>query len=131
MKVLFVCVGNSARSQMAESYYNFKAGKGSARSAGTKPADRVSLKAVKAMAEVGLDISRAKPKLLTSEMVKEAELIIAMGCNVEESCPAFLLMDKAKLVDWGLQDPVDKGIDEVRRIRDQIIVNVEKLLRSI
>lgn len=130
MRVLFVCVGNSARSQMAQGYYNFKAAKEEAISAGTKPAERVSSKAIQAMAEVGVDISKAKPKLLTPEMVEEAERIITMGCKVEESCVAFLLKERYKVVDWGLEDPVGRCIEDVRLIRDQIIVKVEQLLRG-
>jgi len=132
MKVLFVCVGNSARSQMAEGFFNYLSKAGSkAMSAGTLPASSVSSKAVKAMAEIGIDISSFKPKALTLEMVEEADRIITMGCNVEESCPAFLLKDKTKIEDWGLDDPVGMEIDDVKGVRDEIRRRIKLLLSEI
>jgi arsenate reductase len=132
MKVLFVCVGNSARSQMAEAIFNSAAPKGiSAMSAGTEPARRVSRKAVRVMREIGLDISAAKPKLLTPGMVDGADKIITMGCLEESSCPVFLLRDKSKLEDWGITDPKDLPIDEVREIREGIADRVMGLLKEL
>ena len=132
MKVLFVCVGNSARSQMAEALFNRLAPKGySAVSAGTQPARRVSSLAIKAMSELGIDISKAKPKLLTPEMVKKADRIITMGCLVEESCPSFLMKERRALEDWGIEDPRGKDIEGVRRIRDEVKLKVEQLLERL
>ncbi|MDI6654788.1 MAG: arsenate reductase ArsC [Candidatus Hydrothermarchaeota archaeon] len=127
MRVLFVCVGNSARSQMAEAIFNKIAGKKEARSAGTQPAEKVSRKAVAVMKEIGIDISTHTPKLLTREMVEKAERIITMGCLDSASCPLFLLEDKSKLEDWKLEDPRGMPIEKVREIRDEIGRRVEKL----
>lgn len=131
MKVLFVCVGNSARSQMAEALFNKIAGKKEAQSAGTEPAEKVSSKAVEAMREIGIDISMQKPKLLTKEMVEKAEKIITMGCLESASCPLFLLEDKSKLEDWNIEDPRGKPVEKVREIRDEIRRRVEMLAGEI
>jgi arsenate reductase len=132
MRVLFVCVGNSARSQMAEAIFNFVAPKGvSAMSAGTRPASRVNRKAVRVMQEIGLDITSAKPKLLTPKMVKKADKIITMGCLGESSCPAFLINGKSKLEDWGIMDPKDLSIQEVRAVRERIADMVMELLKEL
>jgi len=128
MKVLFVCVGNSARSQIAEALFNKIAGKKEAQSAGTQPAEKVSPKAVEAMREIGTDISMQTPKLLTQEMVEKAEKIITMGCLNSASCPLFLLEDKSKIEDWKIEDPRGKPIEKVRKIRDEIKRMVEKLV---
>ena len=126
-KVLFVCVGNSARSQMAEGFFNhFAAGKAEAMSGGTSPAEAVAEQAVEAMDEVGIDISGQKPKAVTAEMLEEAEYTISMGCGVDASCPVLL---GAKIdEDWELDDPYGKTSEEVRRIRDEIRKKVMRLL---
>ena len=132
MKVLFVCVGNSGRSQMAEAIFNYVAPKNMrAMSAGTRPAARVSRKTVEVMREIGLDISTAKPKKLTLEMVEEADKIITMGCLNESSCPAFLLKDKTKLDDWRIEDPKDLSLEKVREIREQIADKVMDLISEL
>ena len=132
MMVLFVCVGNSMRSQMAEVLFNQLAPRNYyAKSAGTQPADRVSSKAIEVMKEIGIDISNAKPKLITPEMVKEAYKIITMGCINESSCPAFLIKDKSKLKDWDIEDPRGKTIEEVRKARDEIKRRVEQLIEKL
>ncbi len=132
MKVLFVCVGNSGRSQMAEAIFNHVAPKNmQAMSAGTRPAARVSRKTVEVMREIGLDISTAKPKKLTPEMVEEADKIITMGCLNESSCPAFLLKDKTKLDDWKIEDPKDLSLEKVREIREQIADKVMDLISEL
>jgi len=126
--VLFVCVGNSARSQMAKGFYNAYAKRTSAESAGTEPAKAISSKAVKVMRELGIDISGEKPKLLTPEMVIKARRIITMGCLSRSSCPSFLLSSGGKIEDWALPDPKGRGIEEYRRVRDKI---KEKVLRLV
>lgn len=113
MKVLFVCVGNSCRSQMAE---GFARNSGiEVASAGTIPAAGVAPKAVEVMAELDIDISGQTSDLLDLDSLDRWDKVISMGCGVEDSCPA-LKADE----DWKLDDPVGKGLDEYRRIRDQI-----------
>ena len=122
---LFVCVHNSGRSQMAEGFFNHLAG-GRARavSAGTTPADRVQPEAVQVMGEVGIDIGRQRPKLLTPAMIAGAARVITMGCGVEGVCPATFVPTE----DWGLDDPQGQPIEKVREIRDEIRRRVEGLL---
>jgi protein-tyrosine-phosphatase len=127
-KVLFICVGNAARSQMAEGFFNHLAkGKAVATSAGTKPASEVSPLAIQAMKEAGIDISRHKPKALTLEMMESADRVITMGCGVEETCPATLVPTE----DWALDDPKGQPIKKVREIRDQVRIRVAKLVKEI
>jgi len=127
--VLFVCVGNSGRSQMAEAFFNYYAGGNKARaiSAGTEPASAVSRTAIEAMREVGIDISRNKPKALTPEMIDQANLVITMGCGAEAACPASWVETR----DWALEDPKDKPIEKVRGIRDGIKIKVLNLLKEL
>ncbi len=123
--VLFICVHNSGRSQMAEAFFNQIAkGKARAISAGSQPADTVNPVVVEAIREVGIDISKNKPKLLTLEIMEGIEKAITMGC--EEACP----LTTAPTEDWGLEDPKDKPIAEARKIRDEIKRRVENLLRE-
>lgn len=129
MRVLFVCVGNSARSQMAEAFFNKITRTKEARSAGTEPAARVSQKAVTAMKEIGIDISMQKPTLLTKEMAERAEKVITMGCMDNASCPLFLLEDKSKMKDWAIEDPRGKPVEKFREVRDTIKKKVEDMLR--
>jgi len=114
-KVLFVCTHNSCRSQMAAAFFNSFAPSGwNAESAGSDPGKKVDADAVKAMAETGIDISRAKPRLLSFEMLQAADKIVTMGCA--SACPAT---DKP-VEDWALEDPAGKGLEKTRRIRDEI-----------
>ena len=125
--VLFVCVGNAGRSQMAEAFFNQAAGgKARAVSAGTKPASGVDPRTVEVMREVGIDISGNKPKALTMEMLEQADRVITMGCGVEGVCPASFVQTE----DWQLEDPKGKPIEEVRRIRDEIRARVLRLLQK-
>ena len=125
--VLFVCVGNAGRSQMAEAFFSRLAdGKARAISAGTRPADAVDPKAIDVMREVGIDISGNKPKALTMEMLEQADRVITMGCGVEGVCPASFVETE----DWQLEDPKGKPIEEVRRIRDEIKTKVLRLLEK-
>jgi len=116
---LFVCVHNAGRSQMAEAFARRRGLK--ADSAGTMPATTVNPVVVRAMNEKGIDLSSSKPKLLTNEMINKATLVVTMGCSVEEACPRPMLAKmQKKLVDWDLDDPKGKTIEEVREIRDEI-----------
>lgn len=125
-KILFVCVENAGRSQMAEAFANYYGrGKVAASSAGVMLADRVNPLVVEAMREKGIDISRNQPRLLTPKMAEEADRIITIGCSAEKVCPAPLLKN---VIDWGLEDPKDKPIEKVREIRDEIERKVRILL---
>ena len=127
--LLFVCVHNAGRSQMAEAFakrYGLKAS-----SAGTVPASQVNPTVVEAMKEKGIDISSNVPRMLTSEMIRDASLVVTMGCSVEEACPRPMLAQmQKKLVDWDLPDPRGKTIAEVRKIRDEIEKRVMELSGS-
>jgi protein-tyrosine-phosphatase len=125
-KILFVCVENAGRSQMAEAFAK-KLGL-SATSAGTLPATRINPLVVKVMKEKGIDLSTNRPKVLTMQMVNEADLIVTMGCSVEEVCPAPIVAKmQKKLVDWNLNDPKGRPIEMVRQIRDEIEREVAEL----
>lgn len=125
-KVLFVCVENAGRSQMAEAFAErYGKGKIEVMSAGTMPSKEVNPVVVQAMREKGIDISRNKPKLLSTKMIQEADVIIVMGCGAEGICPAPLLN---KVTDWELEDPKGKPIEKVREIRDEIERRVKKLV---
>jgi protein-tyrosine-phosphatase len=126
--VLFVCVHNSGRSQIAEAFFNHLArGKANALSAGTNPVSAVDPTVVKAMRETGIDISDNRPKALTLEMVEQANKVITMGCGVEGVCPAAFVETE----DWELEDPKGKTLDEVRKIRDEIKAKIVDLLKEI
>jgi len=128
-RVLFVCVENAGRSQMAEAFANhYGRGKLVASSAGIMLADRVNPLVVEVMKEKGIDISMNKPKLLTMQMAEDADQIITMGCSVEKFCPAPLLKN---VIDWELEDPKGKPIEIVRKIRDEIEARVLKLIAEI
>jgi arsenate reductase (thioredoxin) len=125
--ILFVCVENAGRSQMAEAFAR-KHGL-VAESAGTMPAKQVNPVVVQAMKEKGIGLSSNSPKLLTPTMIDEAGLVVTMGCSVEELCPRPMLAQmQKKLVDWHLEDPKGKSIEQVRKIRDEIENNVVQLL---
>ncbi len=122
--VLFVCVHNAGRSQMAAGWLTHLAGERvEVRSAGSAPKDAVNPAAVEAMAEVGIDISTQSPKVLTVDVVQASDVVITMGCG--DACPIF---PGKRYLDWDLDDPAGKGIDAVRPIRDQIRQRVEALL---
>jgi len=126
-QVLFICVGNSSRSQMAEAFFSHLAQGARAVSAGTEPARTLDPNAVAVMAELGIDMSGQRPKALTQEMVDSATRVISMGCGVEESCPVWARPDE----DWDLDDPYHQPIEVVRRIRDQIRARVEALVKEL
>ena len=123
---LFVCVHNAGRSQMAEAFAKRRGLK--AASAGTVPATTVNPAVVQAMKEKGIDISSNTPRLLTTEMINQATLVVTMGCSVEEVCPRPMLAKmQKKLVDWKIDEPKGKTADEIRRIRDEIERKVASL----
>ncbi|MEV4322371.1 arsenate reductase ArsC [Microbispora rosea] len=122
--VLFVCVHNAGRSQMAAGWLAHLAGdRVQVRSAGSAPAERVNPVAVDAMREVGIDISAESPKLLTADAVQASDVIITMGCG--DACPLF---PGKRYEDWKLDDPAGQGIDAVRVIRDEIYDRVKALM---
>ena len=125
--VMFVCVHNAGRSQMAQGFLQHLAGdRIEVRSSGTMPGDQVNPSAVAAMAELGIDISSAKPKVLTDEDVQASDYVITMGCG--DACPFY----PGKIyLDWKLQDPAGKGVEDVRPIRDEIQGLVENLIAEI
>ncbi|MEG3628881.1 arsenate reductase ArsC [Streptomyces poriticola] len=125
--VLFVCVHNAGRSQMAAGFLSHLAGdRVEVRSAGSVPGDRVNPAAVEAMREVGIDISAATPKVLTTEAVQASDYVITMGCG--DACPVF---PGKKYLDWALEDPAGKGVEAVRPIRDEIQKRIEELIAEI
>ncbi len=127
-KVLFVCVHNAGRSQMAEAFFNQMAkGKAKGFSAGTQPTDKVNPIVVEAMREVGIDISRWKPKMLTFKMLEDVDRVITMGCGVEGVCPASFVPTE----DWQLEDPEGKPIERVRQIRGEVQAMVAGLIKEL
>ena len=125
--VLFVCVHNAGRSQMAAAYLaHLSGGAVEVRSAGSAPAAQVNPSAVAAMAEEGIDITAEQPKVLTTEAVQESDVVITMGCG--DSCPVF---PGKRYLDWQLIDPAGKGVDAVRPIRDEIDTRVRGLLAEL
>ncbi|AVH23984.1 arsenate reductase ArsC [Nocardia cyriacigeorgica] len=125
--VLFVCVHNAGRSQMAAGFLAHLAGDAiEVRSAGSAPAASINPVAVEAMAELGIDISAQLPKILTPDAVETSDVVITMGCG--DACPYF---PGVSYRDWVLDDPAGKGIDAVRAIRDQIRARVEQLIAEL
>jgi protein-tyrosine-phosphatase len=123
-EVLFVCVHNAGRSQMAAALLDHYAqGRVQVRSAGSEPAERINPAVVEAMAELGLDVSKEFPKPLTTEGVRAADVVITMGCG--DACPIF---PGKRYEDWELADPAGRALEEVRRIRDDIAARVRRLL---
>ena len=127
LKVLFVCVENAGRSQMAEAFA--KRHGINAVSAGTQPSTAIDQMVVKAMKEKGIAFSDARPKALTSTMIEDADLVVTMGCSVEKVCPAPMIAKmQKKLLDWDLEDPKGKSVQVVRQIRDEIERKVTELV---
>jgi len=125
--VMFVCVHNAGRSQMAQGFLQHIAGdRVEVRSSGTMPGDQVNPSAVAAMAELGIDISSATPKILTDEDVRASDYVITMGCG--DKCPFY---PGKTYLDWVLEDPAGKGVESVRPIRDEIKILVENLVAEI
>ena len=127
--ILYVCVHNAGRSQMAEAFTNaLSGGRVKGVSAGTEPGGKVNPQAVAVMGELGIDMTSQTPKLLTREMMDGSDRVITMGCGVSESCPMLL---GGPMEDWGLDDPAGQPIEKVRQIRDQIKAHVEDLLSEL
>jgi arsenate reductase len=128
--ILFVCVENAGRSQMAEGFFNQKyAPKGySAISAGTRPVSQINPLAVQAMKEVGIDISHQKSKIITEDMIRSSEKSVNMGCMDRAECPLLFINN---VIDWGIEDPKGKPLEKVREIRDEIERRVKEIAQSI
>ncbi|CAN5407619.1 arsenate reductase ArsC [soil metagenome] len=125
--VLFVCIHNAGRSQMAAGYLTaLSGGTVTVRSGGSEPGDQINPVAIAAMAEDGIDISQGVPQLMTTEQVRDSDVVITMGCG--DVCPIF---PGKRYEDWELVDPAGKGIDEVRLIRDDIKARVTALLSEL
>jgi arsenate reductase len=125
--VLFVCVHNAGRSQMAAAWLTHLAGdRVEVRSAGSTPGSAVNPAAVEAMREVGIDISAEVPKILTTDAVRESDVCVTMGCG--DTCPVF---PGKRYLDWDLEDPAGQGVEAVRPIRDEIKVLIEALIADI
>ncbi|ALQ30278.1 hypothetical protein AA310_11345 [Arthrobacter sp. YC-RL1] len=122
--VLFVCVHNAGRSQMAAAYLHHLAeGRIEVRSAGSMPADQVNPAAVEAMREEGIDMSAEIPKILTTQAVQDSDMVITMGCG--DTCPIF---PGKRYEDWKLEDPAGQGLEAVRPIRDEIRARIQALI---
>ena len=127
--VLFVCVENAGRSQMAEAFFRkYAPSKFNVISAGTIPSSQLNPVVVEVMKEVGIDITQQSPKTLSNEMIENSSKTINMGCMNKESCPALFVKD---VLDWNISDPKEKSIEEVREIRDQILKEVLLLVESL
>ena len=127
--ILFVCVENAGRSQMAEGFFNkYAPGGYIGISAGTKPVSQINPLAIKVMGEIGIDISNQKSKEINERMVRDSLKIINMGCMNKEFCPTLFL---PKVLDWNLEDPKNKPIERVKEIRDEIDMRVKELVTSL
>jgi len=127
--LLFVCIENAGRSQMAEAFFGKHApAKYNAISAGTAPSTQLNPVVVEVMTEVGIDMTQQSPKAISDEMIANSSKTINMGCMDKESCPALFVKD---VLDWNISDPKEKSIDDVRKIRDQILKEVSQLVKSL
>lgn len=128
--ILFVCVENAGRSQMAEGFFNQRYAPEGYRaiSAGTRPVSQINPLAVQAMLEVGIDISNQKSKIITEDMIKNSEKSVNMGCMERTECPMLFINN---VIDWGIEDPKGKPIERVREIRDEIERRVREIAQSL
>ncbi len=127
--ILFVCVENAGRSQIAEGFFNKYAPKGyRAISAGTRPVSQINPMAIQAMQEIGIDISKQKSKIITDDMIRSSARAVNMGCMDQSECP-MLFMNH--VVDWGIEDPKGKPIEKVRTIRDDIENRVKEIAEAL
>jgi arsenate reductase (thioredoxin) len=126
-EVLFVCVRNAGRSQMAAALLDARAyGRVLVRSAGSDPGERINPTVVEALREVGIDVSREFPKPLSDDAVRAADIVVTMGCG--DACPVY---PGKRYEDWTIEDPEGRSLDEVRRIRDEIDARVQSLLAEL
>jgi len=127
--VLFVCVENAGRSQMAEAFFKkYAPSKFKVISAGTAPSSQLNPKVVQVMAEIGITLDQQSPKLLSNDMIQDSLKTVNMGCMDKESCPALFVKD---VLDWKISDPKEKSLDEIREIRDKILTEVICLIKSL
>jgi arsenate reductase len=127
--ILFVCVENAGRSQMAEAFFRkFASERFNVSSAGTTPSSKLNPIVVQVMKEIGIDITDQRPKLLASSMITNSSKTVNMGCMDKESCPSLFVKD---VLDWNISDPKEKSIEEVRIIRDKIQSEVLNLIKSL
>jgi len=127
--ILFVCVENAGRSQMAEGFFNKHQPRGyRAISAGTRPAGKMNPFAVQAMKEIGIDITKQKSKMITDDMIRNSAKAINMGCMDRTECPLLFLNNP---IDWDIEDPKGKAIEKVREIRDEIEKRVKELAKNL
>lgn len=127
--ILFVCVENAGRSQMAEAFFRkYASERFNVSSAGTTPSSQLNPIVVQVMKEIGIDMTDQMPKLLSSSMIKNSSKTVNMGCMDKESCPSLFVKD---VLDWNISDPKEKSIEEVRIIRDKIKSEVLNLIKSL
>ena len=125
--ILFVCVENAGRSQMAEAFFRkFAPSRFNVSSAGTTPLSQLHPMVIRVMKEVGIDMENQKPKLLSASMIKDSSKTVNLGCMDKESCPSLFVKD---ILDWDISDPKEKTLDEVREIRDKIKSEVITLIK--
>lgn len=128
-RILFICVENAGRSQMAEGFFRKFCPDGyEPQSAGTKPTSKINPLAIEVMKEVGIDITKQTPKVLSDEMIKQSNGFVNMGCMDKESCPALFVNN---VTDWSIEDPKGKPIETVRKIRDEIELKVKELITNL
>ena len=127
--VLFVCVENAGRSQMAEAFFKkYAPSKFKVISAGTAPSSQLNPKVMQVMSEIGITLDQQFPKLLSNDMIQDSLKTVNMGCMDKESCPALFVKD---VLDWKISDPKEKSLDEIREIRDKILTEVLYLIKSL
>lgn len=127
--ILFVCVQNAGRSQMAEGLFRRYAPDGyEPMSAGTVPISQINPLAIQVMSEIGIDISKQKPKDLTEDMIRNSDKIINMGCMDKNFCPTLFI---PKVIDWGIEDPKDKPVEKIREIRDEMERRIKELAADV
>lgn len=128
--ILFVCIENAGRSQMAEGFFNnrYRPNGYRAISAGTRPASQINPVAIQAMNEVGIDIGSQKSKIITKDMIKASDRAVNMGCMDKSECPLLFMDD---VIEWGIEDPKGKPMEKVRQIRDDIEQRVKEIAESL
>jgi len=127
--ILFVCVENASRSQMAEAFFRkFAPNRFNVSSAGTTPLSQLNPIVIQVMKEIGIDMTNQQPKLLSDSMIDDSFKTVNMGCMDKESCPSLFVKD---VIDWNISDPKEKSLDDVREIRDKIKFEVINLIQSL